>query len=239
MAKIHDSISRSRPEPTTVLRREGQEVQRLYDTLLEEIVSGVIAPGTKFSEPDLARRFGTSRGPVREAIARLEERQLVQRVPNVGARVMLYTHNDILQAYEFREAVESLAARLAATNMTDAEIDELRDIHRAEKTRDFSRSFHAQIVAGSRNQRIAHSINEDFFTLLRLWRRNFPWISHGTETSWDEHEKILYAIEHRDGEAAEMYMRRHLVRLRRDSLASLRSLQSQDGRDVTAPSATA
>lgn len=202
-------------------RRKGHEVQRLYELLLEEIVSGVIEPGTKFNEPDLARRFGTSRGPVREAIAKLEERQLVQRIPNVGASVMSHTSDDIIQAYEFREAVESLAARLAAQNMTDAEIDELRDIHRAEKTRDFSRSFHAQIVIGSHNQRIIHSINDDFFTLLRLWRRNCPWISHGTDASWAEHEKILYAIENRDGEAAEMYMRRHLVRLRVDSLASL------------------
>lgn len=215
-------------------RRKGHEVQRLYELLLEEIVSGVIEPGTKFNEPDLAKRFGTSRGPVREAIAKLEERQLVQRIPNVGASVMSHTYEDIIQAYEFREAVESLAARLAASNMTTAELNELKDVHRAEKTRDFSRSFHAHIVAGSHNQRIIHSINDDFFTLLRLWRRNCPWISHGTDASWSEHEKILYAIEHRDGEAAEMYMRRHLVRLRQDSIA--RYEQEQSGsRQMQAP----
>ena len=207
------------------VRRAGLEVQRVYDALLDEIVSGTLRPGQKISEPDLARRFGISRGPLREAIRRLEERQLVQCTPNAGARVTAHTPQDIIEAYELREALESMAARLAAANMTDAEIAELRDIYEEERARGrsagYPRDFHMHIVRGSRNRLIARVINEDFYRLLRLWRRTCGWLSYGTNHSWRDHARILDAIEHRDGEAAEMLMRRHLAWLRTDSLRNL------------------
>ncbi|HEY0570634.1 MAG TPA: GntR family transcriptional regulator [Enterovirga sp.] len=211
------------------VRRTGLEGQRIYDALLEEIVSGTLRPGTKISEPDVARRFGISRGPLREAIRRLEERQLVQCTPNAGARVVAHTPEDIIDAYQLREALESMAARLAATNMTDVEVAELRDIFEEEKSRGrsagFPRDFHMHIVIGSRNRRIARIINEDFYRLLRLWRRNCDWLSYGTEQSWRDHGRILDAIEHRDPEAAELLMRRHLSWLRTESLRQLCELK--------------
>jgi DNA-binding GntR family transcriptional regulator len=211
------------------VRRTGLEVQRVYDSLLDEIVSGTMRPGSKISEPDVARRFGVSRGPLREAIRRLEERQLVHCTPNAGARVVVHTPEDIMEAYQLREALESMAARLAATNMTDRQIAELREIFEEEKTRGrsagYPRDFHMHIVLGSGNRRIARVINEDFYRLLRLWRRNYDWLCYGTEHSWRDHGRILDAIEHRDSEASEMLMRRHLSWLR---AASLRSLERAD-----------
>lgn len=211
------------------VRRAGLEVQRVYDALLDDIVSGEMRPGSKISEPDVARRFGISRGPLREAIRRLEERQLVHCTPNAGARVVVHTPEDIIEAYQLREALESMAARLAATSMTNAEIAELRDIYEEEKARGrsagYPRDFHMHIVMGSRNRRIARVINEDFYRLLRLWRRNCDWLSYGSEHSWLDHARILDAIEHRDPEAAEMLMRRHLSWLRTESLRNLGELK--------------
>src|SRR3954470_18739562 len=125
------------------VRRTGLEVQRVYDSLLDEIVSGTMRPGSKISEPDVARRFGVSRGPLREAIRRLEERQLVRCTPNSGARVIVHTPEEVIEAYEIREALEGMAARLAAVNMTDAERLELRQAFDAEKTRGKSGGYQA------------------------------------------------------------------------------------------------
>jgi DNA-binding GntR family transcriptional regulator len=212
------------------IRRTGQEVQRVYDALIEEIVSGELSPGTKISEPDVARRFGISRGPLREAIRRLEERQLVQCTPNAGARVVVHTTEDIIEAYELREALECLAARLAAQKMTDDEIAELRETYQDEvvhgRSAGYLRNFHYKIVVGSRNRRIARILNEDFFRLLHLWRRNCAWLAYGTEQTWRDHARILDAIEHRDPETAELLMRRHLSRLREESLENLKKLEA-------------
>ena len=99
---------------------------RVFETLCVAIVQGDIPPGSKISEPELARIYGISRGPLREAIGRLEACGLVVRRPNVGARVVSLSSEQLLEIFHVREALEGMAARLAAENMTAAEIDELR-----------------------------------------------------------------------------------------------------------------
>src|SRR5262245_10478728 len=105
----------------------GLSVQRLFARLVDAIINGRLAPGAKLNEPDLSRGFGVSRGPLREAIRRLEERQLVRCTPNSGARVIVHTPQEVIEAYEIREALEGMAARLAAVNMTDEERLDLRN----------------------------------------------------------------------------------------------------------------
>ena len=62
--------------------------EQVFRTIQAAIVTGRIAPGSKISEPELARTYGISRGPLREAIHRLEGQRLLVRVPHVGARVV-------------------------------------------------------------------------------------------------------------------------------------------------------
>src|SRR5690606_23211863 len=127
--------------------------------IVELIVSGKLPPGAKLNEPDLAVSFGVSRGPLREAIRRLEERQLVRCTPNAGARVVEHSPEEIVQTFELREALEGVAARFAAERMTDQEIAELRTIFEEEvssrRSVSWSRNFHLCIVQGSRNLQIS------------------------------------------------------------------------------------
>src|SRR5690606_20579821 len=95
--------------------------------LTQAIVSGEFAPGERLSEAELARRFGISRGPIREALGRLEGK-LVTRVPRVGVSVIDLSPDRLLDLFAVREALEGMAARLAAERITDAEIQELRDL---------------------------------------------------------------------------------------------------------------
>lgn len=221
----------TRPAP----RRVGREVERLFKAMAEEILSGALAPGAKLSEPDLARRFGVSRGPLREAIRRLEERELVLRTPNAGGRVAVHTPAEILEAYHIREALEGMAARLAARYMTDAELAQLRRVFEAETARGrsagYGNDFHMEIVRGAHNGRLRRVLNEDYYRLFQLWRRHCRWLRFGGEESWRDHGRILEAVENRDGECAEILMRRHIARLREESAANLRRLQTERGGD--------
>ena len=99
--------------------------ERIFARIQQEIVEGKLKPGSKISEPELARAYGISRGPLREAIGRLEACSLVVRKANVGARVVSLSSEQLLEIYHVREALEGMAARLAATAMSDEEIADL------------------------------------------------------------------------------------------------------------------
>ena len=97
----------------------------IFNRLVEAITSGEFEPGQKLSESDLARRLGISRGPLREALGRLEGR-LVMRTPRLGVSVIDFGRDDLDHLFLVREALEGMAARLAAERMTTAELGRLR-----------------------------------------------------------------------------------------------------------------
>ena len=80
--------------------------ENVFRRIQAAIVKGEIAPGSKISEPELARTYGISRGPLREAIHRLEGQRLLVRVPHVGARVVSLSHAELIELYEIRESLE-------------------------------------------------------------------------------------------------------------------------------------
>jgi DNA-binding GntR family transcriptional regulator len=217
----------------TPIRREGEQVQRLFDAIIEKVLTGEFVPGQKLSEPELARQYGVSRGPVREAIRRLEERDLVQRSPNAGARIITHSPKEILDAHVIRASLESLAARLAAENMTDEEIVDLRRVFEAEVARGhtvaYANDFHMTIVLGSHNSRLIRLVNVDHYRLFKIWRCHYKWMQFGGAASWEDHRRVLEAIELRDGECAELLMRRHIMRLRVESEQRLLAFQATDG----------
>jgi DNA-binding GntR family transcriptional regulator len=205
-------------------------VQRLITVLTARIVSGELPSGQKISEPELARELDASRGLVREAIRWLEAMEMVERVPNVGPRVTVFTPRDIIEFFEVREAVEGYAARLAATNMPDEELAALRaHLERVRETgkghlvqlRDdggVAPDFHTLILRGSRNRRLCRLLNENTFLLMQLWQRQHGWFGRGNPVSQRDHLRILEALENRDGECAEILMRRHIARLRQQCI---------------------
>lgn len=108
------------------------ETRTLADRVCEQIVTAIVVgdipPGQKISEPELARTYGISRGPLREAMRRLEALRLVERKPHIGARVVNLSAKELIEIYRVREALEGMACRLAAENMPQEEIDRLREL---------------------------------------------------------------------------------------------------------------
>jgi DNA-binding GntR family transcriptional regulator len=195
---------------------------RVFSLLREAIVEGEIPAGGKVSEPELARRYGISRGPLREAIGRLEACGLVVRRANVGARVVTLSSAQLIEIFLVREALEGMAARLAAQHMSDAEIADLRrllerhgeqiasDNEQAYFQREGDLDFHYRIVKGSHNSRLVGLLCDDLYHLVRLYRYQFGMASKRGPRAFVEHGHIVDAIERRDGEMAELMMRAHI-----------------------------
>lgn len=203
----------------------------LVDVVAERIeaaiVSGKLEPGAKLSEQGLAASLGVSRGPLREAIRRLEGRKLLTRTPNIGVRVAELSLHDLKNLLEVREALEGLAAGLAASNMSDADIADLARLlegHGKQKSvqegtgyyqesKDFD--FHFRIVAGSGNARLGEMLTGDLYYLLRVYRYKSSTKPGRAQEALEEHRRIVAALAARDPVAAEQAMRAHLRHARR------------------------
>lgn len=202
---------------------------RVFETLCAAIVEGDIPPGSKISEPDLSKRLQVGRASIREAIGRLEACRLVTRKPNVGARVVDLQNEQLLEIYHVREALEGMAARLAAQYMTEQELAELEalvDQHHQQIQHDASGNhfqhvgdldFHYLIVQGSHNSRLIDLFCNDLFHLVRMYRHQFGLNSQRTRPALAEHRAIVDVIAAGDAEMAELMMRRH-VRASRENL---------------------
>ncbi|MBD0785605.1 GntR family transcriptional regulator [Vibrio sp. Y2-5] len=207
--------------------KENTKSENLTEYLIEAIVEGQIAPGSKISEPELAKRFQVSRGPLREALMRIEGLGLIERIPHVGARVIQFSSEKLVELYAVREALEGMAARLAARNITEIEIaglETLLSTHSAHidqvdgasyfhQQGDFD--FHYRIIKASRNSQLVSLLCDELYHLLRMYRYQSPRAQSRPVEALDEHKFILQAIRNRDEELAEMLMRRHISRSRR------------------------
>src|SRR5438093_349752 len=95
----------------------------VYESLRRDILEREFDPGEPLTEHELSRRYGVSRTPVREALAKLERDRLVRVVPKKGAFVRALSHDDVRELYQVREALEALAIRLAAPHLDRAELE--------------------------------------------------------------------------------------------------------------------
>jgi DNA-binding GntR family transcriptional regulator len=208
---------------------------QVCDRIVQDIITGVIAQGQKLNEPELARIHGISRGPLREAMSRIEAMRLITRVPNVGARVVKLSYDELLEIYQIRESLEGLAARLAAQTMSTHEKSELRLLltsHHKHILDTQGRSyfqqegdvdFHYRIVHGSKNQRLIDMLAGDLYQLVRMYRYQFSLSSNRPEQALKEHDQICSAIEEGDGELAEWLMKRHINNARNNIMLRMQA----------------
>jgi DNA-binding GntR family transcriptional regulator len=215
------ATAESRTEETSTI------ADRVFGQVRQAIVEGEIPAGSKISEPALAARYGISRGPLREAMRRLESTNLVERRPNLGARVITLSNDELLEIYVIREALEGMAARIAAERMPDVAVADLKSLlerHRREVARadwqtyfqqEGDLDFHFRIVQGSGNRRLIDILCNDLYHLARMYRCQFGMKSDRAADALKEHELVADAIAERDGELAEWLMRRHIRASRR------------------------
>lgn len=208
---------------------------RLFKQLTDAIVCGELAPGQKLSEKQLSERFAAGRVPVREAIQRLEQSQLVVRVPHAGARVIDLSLAQLKDIYEVRMELECMACRLAAERMSPDErrqLQQLLDTHQQHISDDAGQSyypqngdldFHYLIIQGSHNQRLQHTLCNDLYQLVRMYRFRTSSVHKRPARALQEHQRIAEAVISGDAELAQLLMRRHI----QTSLTNLEQLIEQ------------
>ena len=194
---------------------------KTFFQLRSDIVEGDIPAGSKLSETELSTKYQVSRAVIREAINRLEACHLVERRANVGARVVSLTPDGLIQLYQVREALEGMAARLAAKNMSDEEIADLTALldNHFQTVKDGNSyyqeagdlDFHYRIILGSKNQLLIEVLVNGIYHLIRMYRVQLGMAGPRVTTAFDEHKHVVQAIANRDEELAEMLMRRHIL----------------------------
>lgn len=204
-----------------------------YAQLFDEIRSGVLPPGARLTETEIAERLAISRTPVREAIRRLESAGLVEHQPRTGAVVRKLDYPEIMELYEMRTVLEGTAARLAARAASPVELEELQAINQemADAAEDsaalvqLNRQFHSRLLDAARNRFLLKSMASVETTLLILGPSSME-SPDRAQAALAEHRTLLTALFARDGAAAEAAMREHMEQAQLTRLRMLRRSQS-------------
>lgn len=194
----------------------GTAAETVYAVLREAIMSNTLAPGARLRADDLATQLGVSRTPIREALRKLEAEDLVTVGVGNALTVKILSEKQLLEIYYTREALEGMAARLAAENAGRIEIANLhrvlQDVETAyassdlERVRTFTGEFQLEVFKASRNDvlfRLLMSFREQVRN-HRITTMNVPGRDEETVSFCRE---LLKAIETRDADKAEYVAR--------------------------------
>ncbi len=213
------TVERTRPN-------RGQGSKHVYDALYREIITLKLDPGAPLDETTLARRFGMSRSPIREALIRLSGQGLVVMLAN---RSTLVAPLDLISFPKYVEALDltqRITTRLAADLRTEGDIAEIaaaaRRFEAAVEKDDHlemsatNRDFHLEIAKAGKNP----YLTRQYATLLDEGRRilhiHFGYLakSAGERLMTDDHQEMLDAIAARDADRAEALAHAHTLQFR-------------------------
>ena len=190
------------------------------DRLREQIFSKELAPGSWLDEQNLAKQFGISRTPMREAIKVLASEGLITIKMRRGAYVTEIARKDLEQIFTILSLLEGEAAREAAAKASEEELNQLDYWHhRLEKAaadRDIEQFFEIngkfhELIREIAGNRWMNGVIEDLRKVLKLHRRDSLTSTGRLQNSLVEHRSILNALLKRDQAAAENIMRKHMA----------------------------
>jgi len=207
-------------QPDLELRSRIRLVDEVAQLLRERIYSGAFAPGAKLRQEELADQLRVSRTPLREALRVLERDGLVQAEPGRGVRVVEADPEQLLEAYYLREAVDGVAARLAAERATPADVARLHaQLERQRAAIEpwdaaaytlANVEFHTMVMQLSANRFVMAEL-----PLVRMTSQVFTPVKLVPEARGKaavlDHAAIVEAIEEHDPEAAERMARAHIA----------------------------
>ncbi|MFN3699082.1 MAG: GntR family transcriptional regulator [Dictyoglomus sp.] len=197
---------------------------KVYEIIRDAIVSGKLPPGTKLTVDDLSKELGVSRTPVKEALVRLEREGLVENIPRRGMYVAQINIEDALEIYELREILEGFAIRKAAERIDEESLKILKEllnrgenyIHKSnfKSYSNIDEEFHKILWNISGNKRL-FKILENIRSVIRLLMSSSVNLPGRAQASLLEHKKILFALEKKDPDLAETYMREHISNVKK------------------------
>ncbi|BBY83157.1 GntR family transcriptional regulator [Mycolicibacterium pulveris] len=213
-------MPRDKVAPPKAASARASVVEHVVQHVRNGVRLGRYAPGQRLPEVDMTRELGISRGPLREAMARLAAEGVVEMEPHRGAMIKRLTEADLRELYDVREALEGQAAALAAKQVAagmDAKAlsDELRRLEVAKQVDDIATymseniAFHDLVVNLSGNRLLTSLVEQLHTNTFRVQLLNLiP--PDGRDTSIRQHTEITKAILAGQHEEAEAAMRHHV-----------------------------
>lgn len=193
--------------------------ERVYDHLRDEILEGILAPGTELAEVALSEQLGVSRGPLREAIGRLAAEGLVTVRPRRGAVVRSLSEEEFLEFYQVREAIEGMAVKLAVPRLTDEDFETLEALNRemdehgarneVEAFFEANVAFHGRLLEASGNAKL-QEVYRQLLDQIGRYRMRSLTLRGNLRRSVTEHAAILRAAKRGDAERAAQLMADHI-----------------------------
>jgi GntR family transcriptional regulator, rspAB operon transcriptional repressor len=234
------------PEVTGGLRRANTSANIILRDLRADIVSMRRKPGEAVSEKEIAAAYGVSRTPVREALLRLADDQLIDIVPQSGTFVARIPLAALPEAILVRSALEQLTAGRAAERATRDDIARLHDLLETQRRtaeegdrdrfHDADEAFHAAVAAAAGHPGIWTLIQQVKVQVDRYRRLTLPVPGRMTQVI-TEHKRIVAGIEAHDPGRAVASMADHLDHLR-ESIANVRDLNPNYFLDAAPPASS-
>ncbi|WP_461610308.1 GntR family transcriptional regulator [Cytobacillus kochii] len=193
--------------------------KRAFLQIQEWIIDGTLKPKEKLNDADLAEALGVSRTPIREALQLLHSQGFVEMYPGVGTQVTAVNHEDITKILPPLSVLQALSSELVAGNLGQEVINRLKGINQkfaeAINTEDsfsalkYDEEFHQLIVDETNNPYITQAIEGLQPHVMRLYYYKAIIL---TESSIDEHERIIQALEAGDKQTASDVTRINWIR---------------------------
>ncbi len=190
-----------------------------YLRMHEAIRDGVLKPGQRMMEQDLAKWLDMSRTPVRDALRRMETEGLLTHEPRLGLIITQYDRRAVVELYAIREVLEGTAAGFAARHATEFEMAELLQLATEQQglkddvkgIAENNRRFHRIIYQAAHNRFLVRSLDAVLVSMGLLWQGYANFMSENrVQASFREHSALAKAIASRNPEDADQAARAHM-----------------------------
>lgn len=205
----------------------------VFKKLKKEILNGTLRPGERLQQTELAKRFGISRMPVRDALKKLESEGLVTVFPERGAEVSMLDLAGLQEACRIAEVLEVLAGGLAIRNVTEKDVEGLgrviEEMERALSEGDLATwfeldlEFHRRTLAPCESPRLLKMITGLWYAMYHF-RRGYYTLPGKAQKAGETHRRMLSAIAARDSEQFAQLIRQHML----ESLPNILEIRPDD-----------
>lgn len=193
----------------------------VYEQLKRDVAEFNLVPGDRFTESEISERLGVSRTPVRQALFRLQQEGYVEVLFRSGWRVLPFDFDQFEQLYDLRMVLETTAVHRICADDTRVDRDLLAQLAAiwlvpaeerssdAAQVSEWDEAFHCALVAAAGNAETAR-VHRDVTDRIRIIRRLDFTKQMRIDATYDEHAKILKAVQRKRGDQAAMLLRAHI-----------------------------
>jgi DNA-binding GntR family transcriptional regulator len=210
--------------------------EKIVLQLRNAIAKGEYKPGERLKEVAIARRFNTSRTPIREALKKLEQEGFIRIAPNVGASVAEFSLKDVSDVYNMVIVLEGTAARFACFEISEEQINRLKEyqflMEKAAGENNYpllfqlNLQFHWLITESTKNRYLIE-MRRDLRHIVDCFASFAAFIPGQVEATLEEHPRVVDAFNTKNPALAEFSMREHMEHAKQFLLGHIQEIKAE------------